>query len=384
MAKILMVNLPYAGHTNPTLPLTKCLVERGHEVGYIHAPEWCDKIEKTGANFIPYLDYPVGLSEQQKKRRCFLAAFQTVMAIGKNYDLLIYEMLFFPAKRLADRLGIPSVRQFSQPAWNQEAFQSLSGSSKMFLLSSRLIGKQLMNSSAARAMKMEELKMVDSVINDVPELNIVYLPDFFQPMRSTFDQRFIFVPPAFVSHQPSDVSIPFDQMTGPIIYISLGTIISSKRFYRKCIAAFKNKSVSVILSTGKVDPQTLGKLPANIYAYPFVPQLEVLKKSALFITHGGMNSVCEAMTYGVPMLVLPVLNDQPINAAQVTALKIGKRLNFLRVSAKELSAEAFGILSDDEIQRQCLVIQKKLQFSMKSSDAAAAVEKYLSKKTPIN
>lgn len=55
MAKILMVNLPYAGHTNPTLPLTKCLVERGHEVGYIHAPEWRDKIEKTGANFIPYL-----------------------------------------------------------------------------------------------------------------------------------------------------------------------------------------------------------------------------------------------------------------------------------------------------------------------------------------
>ncbi|MFR3686223.1 MAG: glycosyltransferase, partial [Enterococcus sp.] len=89
-------------------------------------------------------------------------------------------------------------------------------------------------------------------------------------------------------------------------------------------------------------------------------------------------------TYGVPMLVLPVLNDQPINAVQVTALKIGKRLNFLRVSAKELSAEAFGILSDDEIQRQCLVIQKKLQFSMKSSDAAAAVEKYLSKKTSIN
>ena len=82
MAKILMVNLPYAGHTNPTLPLTKCLVERGHEVGYIHAPEWCDKIEKTGANFIPYLDYPVGLSEQQKKRRCFLAAFQTVMALS--------------------------------------------------------------------------------------------------------------------------------------------------------------------------------------------------------------------------------------------------------------------------------------------------------------
>lgn len=179
MAKILMINLPYAGHTNPTLPLARCLAARGHEVSYIHAPEWQEKIAATGATFIPYLDYPAGLSEQQKKRRCFSAAYRTLMAVGKDYDLLIYEMLFFPTKRLAARLGIPCVRQFSQPAWNQKAFQKLESSSEVFLLSSKLIGKQLMNASAAREMELERLKLVDSVLNDVPDLNIVYLPDFF-------------------------------------------------------------------------------------------------------------------------------------------------------------------------------------------------------------
>lgn len=53
MAKILMVNLPYSGHTNPTLPLAKRLVERGHQVTYINAPEFRERIEATGALFVP-------------------------------------------------------------------------------------------------------------------------------------------------------------------------------------------------------------------------------------------------------------------------------------------------------------------------------------------
>lgn len=230
------------------------------------------------------------------------------MAVGKDYDLLIYEMLFFPAKKLADRLGIPCVRQFSQPAWNQEAFQKLESSSKVFLFSSKLIGRQLMNASAAREMDLEGLKLVDSVLNDVPELNIVYLPDFFQPMRPTFDHRFIFVPPTIVQPQISSVEIPYEQMAGPIIYISLGTIISSKSFYRKCIEAFA---------------------------------------------------------------------DQPINAAQVVELKIGKRLRFLGVSAKELAEEAFSILADREMKERCEEIKYKIAANLKISDAAEAIENYL-------
>lgn len=192
MAKILMINLPYAGHTNPTLPLVRCLVARGHEVSYIHAPEWQKKITATGATFIPYLDYPTGLSVQQKKRRCFSAAYRTLMAVGKDYDLLIYEMLFFPAKKLADRLGIPCVRQFSQPAWNQEAFQKLESSSKVFLLSSRLIGKQ--------------------------------------PMRATFDHRFIFVPPTIAQSQVSSVEIPYEQMAGPTFIFHLARLSAVSLF----------------------------------------------------------------------------------------------------------------------------------------------------------
>lgn len=48
---ILMVNVPYSGHVNPTLPLAKELVKRGHQVTYINAEEFRDKIQKPGAEF---------------------------------------------------------------------------------------------------------------------------------------------------------------------------------------------------------------------------------------------------------------------------------------------------------------------------------------------
>ena len=63
---ILMVNLPFSGHTNPTLELAQILVQLGHNVTYINAPDWQSKIERTGAHFVPYDHYPDSLSERQK------------------------------------------------------------------------------------------------------------------------------------------------------------------------------------------------------------------------------------------------------------------------------------------------------------------------------
>lgn len=81
MAAILMINVPYAGHTNPTLSLAEALVHHGHKVSYINAEEFRNKIESTGAEFIPYINYPSSPTEQQKKTKCFCAAFDTAISL---------------------------------------------------------------------------------------------------------------------------------------------------------------------------------------------------------------------------------------------------------------------------------------------------------------
>lgn len=377
MSRILMINVPYSGHTNPTLPLAKELVQRGHLVDYINAPEWRRKIEETGSGFIPYINYPEGLSEQQKKVGCFQAAYNTAIAVGSQYDLIIYEMFFFPGKTLAERLNIPCVRQFSQSAWNKTTVKNFKKSSLLWALSCKLIDMQVVNKSAAKQMNIEGKHLLESVISEIPELNIVYLTSSFQPCRDTFDERYIFVGPSVVSSMKNDIAIPYEQMRRPIIYISMGSIISSKVFCRRCLRAFGGKYMTVILSTGKVNPESLGKLPDNFYAYSVVPQLEVLQYADLFITHGGMNSVNEAMYYGVPMLVMPIINDQPVNAAQVEKLKIGKRMRAFPSTANNLYKNSIEVLQDKQISENAQAMQKKVRSDIGVRGAAEKIEIFM-------
>lgn len=63
---------------------------------------------------------------------------------------------------------------------------------------------------------------------------------------------------------------------------------------------------------------------ANVHIYKSVPQLDVLKMAEVFITHGGMNSVSEALVSGTPMVVIPLVSDQPVNARCIEKLGVGK------------------------------------------------------------
>lgn len=156
--RILTVNVPYAGHVNPTLPLTKELVKRGHQVTYINAEEFRSKIEASGAVFLPYADFPAGLTDGQKKRRCFQAAYNTAMALEEPHDLLIYEMFFYPGYEIARKKNIPAIRQFAQPAWSEETWKT---APPIFKVSAKLIDAQVMGKKKKAAMGLPGTEHMD-------------------------------------------------------------------------------------------------------------------------------------------------------------------------------------------------------------------------------
>ncbi len=373
MAAILMINVPYAGHTNPTLPLAEALVRRGHKVAYINAEEYRDKLEKTGAEFIPYENYPASPTPQQKKTKCFRAAFDTAVGLDTKYDLLIYEMFFYPGKQIADILGIPCVRQFSQQAWNQA---TMADATRFFRLSSLLIDAQVMGKRNAARMGLINNTLGDAVVYDKPELNIVYVPRIFQSKSETFGDDYIFAVPIIESGAASH-QIPYEEMKPPIVYISLGSIISNKGFYKECIRAFGDTDMSVILNTGRIQPATLGKLPANIHAYPFVPQLEVLNHADVFLTHCGMNSVNEAMSRGVPMVCMPFINDQIANANRIVELGIGKRVRSFPSKGKKLYEAVKAVYGDAEIRNRSKEIKESLLYEPSFEEALNRIERLL-------
>lgn len=184
-------------------------------------------------------------------------------------------------------------------------------------------------------MRLPFRSMKDAILHSKPDLNIVYIPEKFQNCRETFDETYHFIVP---NKEPvkGKLEIPYDKMKNPVLYISLGSIISDKNFYKKCLRIFGNKNVSVIINTGKVNPKSLGEIPPNIYAYSYVPQVEVLRHADVFLTHCGMNSVNEAIYAGVPMVAMPFVNDQIENARQIERLKIGKRIRTFATRPKEI------------------------------------------------
>lgn len=345
---ILMVNLPFSGHTNPTLELAKTFISLGHNVTYINAPGWKNKIENTGATFVPYDNYPATLSESQKEMKSWSAAYQTVQRIGKAFDCLVYEMLFLPGKAIADQLGIPSFRLFSTFTLNEKVLADFGKSGGWYLTSIFRfpILCKLMSKIICKKFNLRYDNIIREIVNNAPGLNFTYTIKDFQVYADEFDDNhYKYVGPSIGKRD--EKNFDFSAFKFPIVYISLGTLLNtSVKFFRTCIEAFREQPVSVIISIGDIDVKKLGKIPNNIFVYSFVPQLQVLEQASLFITHGGMNSVNEALYYGVPMLVIPVGNDQPTVALQIENLHLGKYVRRKGLTPVLLKKAANEVLAD--------------------------------------
>jgi len=372
--RILIISTPFTGHISPTFNMAKSLCEMGHSVDYLTTEQWKPTIEKIDARIIPY--------ENNSKLSVMIRdAYQTALSIGCNYDRIIYDELFFPGKILGETLDVRTARFFPCIAINGQIMaQLLHGRGFMGIFRFSFIRKHW-TKEVCKALIPSIDDWTDEVVNNVPDCNIVFVPDWFQPDLADFSaDQFHFVGPSI--YDDSDLSVPdwlLDReqtvdrpMDQPVVYVSLGTIDNSQlRFYQQCLAMFADKNARFILSIGKQIPiERLREIPPNYTVYPYAPQKKLLAYSDLFITHGGMNSINEAMFNGVPLLLLPLSNDQPINAKRVEELGMGKTLKIQKLNARRLWDCIAELLHDQNLRAAVSLAQKKLNKNSGGEEAA--------------
>jgi UDP:flavonoid glycosyltransferase YjiC (YdhE family) len=102
--------------------------------------------------------------------------------------------------------------------------------------------------------------------------------------------------------------------------------------------------VRVALAVGSADRRQLGELPENWLVREFLPQVALLERAALAVTHGGNNSVTESLLFGVPMLVLPFSTDQFTGAAAIESGNLGLVLDPNAATADQLRLAAQALL----------------------------------------
>jgi MGT family glycosyltransferase len=117
-----------------------------------------------------------------------------------------------------------------------------------------------------------------------------------------------------------------------LVYVSFGSAAAGNGFfpavYRGAADALGDEPIRVLMTLGtEVDPVDLGPVPENVHVERWVPQAAVMPHAAAMVGHGGSGSTLMAMAAGLPLAVVPLFADQPINAARVAALGAGLSLD---------------------------------------------------------
>jgi MGT family glycosyltransferase len=337
MSKIVFFCIPAHGHTNPTLGVVRELVARGHEVTYYSYEMMREKIQETGAKFVPCdaYDPQVHLSKEDTRKIGKDLAFSTGLIVDLTLalddailqdmktlqpDVIASDSMAFWGKLIARKLEIPFVSSTTTFAFNQHSAKVMKQSGPGLFSMLKCMPKVNKSLQRLREKGYPVKSVLDIVANDNDTKTIVYTSPLFQPCAETFSDNYAFVGPIL---RPARE--PLEKNDQPTVYLSLGTADNDHPgFYQNCLKALSGQPYRVILSVGReTDIDKLGDIPANCQVAHTVDQIAVLQQADVFVTHCGMNSVSEALYFGVPLVLFPQTPEQQGVANRVLELKAG-------------------------------------------------------------
>ncbi|MGB2952601.1 MAG: nucleotide disphospho-sugar-binding domain-containing protein [Gaiellaceae bacterium] len=160
--------------------------------------------------------------------------------------------------------------------------------------------------------------------------------------------------------------------TGGLVYVSLGSLGSAD-------VELMNRLVSVLAQTphryvvSKGPQHELIELADNMTGEEFLPQPAILPLVDLVITHGGNNTVTEAIHFGKPMIVLPLFWDQYDNAQRVAEIGFGERLPTYEFEDDELRDAIARLLGNERLHADLARISERLRSTPGTEKAAELI-----------
>ena len=182
------------------------------------------------------------------------------------------------------------------------------------------------------------------------------------------------------SQQRLAIEFPWERLNGrPLIYASMGTLQNgSKAIFRTIAEACAGLDAQLLISLGgRLDPAELGQLAGDPLVVSYAPQLEILKRAALVITHAGINTVLESLCEGVPLVAVPLAHDQPGVAARAKARGACEVVPLRKLNAARLRKAVVLVLEDASYREAAQVLQRAIQDMDGPSRAVDLIEQAL-------
>jgi zeaxanthin glucosyltransferase len=140
----------------------------------------------------------------------------------------------------------------------------------------------------------------------------------------------------------------------------------------------------VISLGGSTSPESLIKLPGSPIVVEYAPQLELLQKATLAITHAVPNTVLECLSNAVPMVSIPITNDQPGTAARLAWSGAGEMIPLARLSVTRLREAIKRVLAEESYKQNAVRLQKAIGSAGGVSRSADIIEQVVSTGKPVN
>jgi UDP:flavonoid glycosyltransferase YjiC (YdhE family) len=161
----------------------------------------------------------------------------------------------------------------------------------------------------------------------------------------------------------------------PTVYVTLGTVWNQDlSFFRIVLDSLASRGVNVIAALGPGrDPAELGPQRPNVRVCDFVPHAQVLGRCDLVICHGGAGSVLDALSAGLPLLIVPQAADHFYNAARVVASGAGRSITHADLTRASVGGEIDLLLDDSRYRDAAAAIAAEIAAMPSARDALTAL-----------
>lgn len=415
MARLGAFCFPGTGHINPMTALAHALQLRGHEVVMFGIADTEERVRAAGIEFcrIGLEDYPPGTLQKLDDHLAHLKGFAALrftlerirntarMTLREGPEavrtsrveaLLVDESDF--AGNVADYLGLPWISialippllpdDRYPPFWlgwaaGQDRLSRLRNRIAIFLLLKLASPLFKVINGQREAWGLKAFERPEEGLS--PLAQIAQLPEVLEFEIAGKKPEGLYYTGPWVNHeQRTAIDFCWERLDGrPLIYASMGTLQNgSESIFRTIAAACAGLDAQLVLSLGGgIDAESLGKLAGDPVVVNFAPQLELLKRAALVITHAGINTVLESLCEGVPLVAVPLAHDQPGVAARAKARGVCVVVPHNRLSVARLRKAIQLVLEDGRYREAALALQREMQQLDGPGSAADVIERVL-------
>ncbi|HEX8912302.1 MAG TPA: glycosyltransferase [Humisphaera sp.] len=353
-----------SGHLHPMMSLARAAQRRGHAVTFYQRPYSCPRVSAAGFACRAYgeREFPVPVFKAHLARLAGLSGRPALAYTARLFDLQARALMRdVPPMLRADRVDLLVVDQALGAGSTVAALAGLPFAVVCNALAldaepgvppfcvdwayrpgwvgraRNRVGYGLLRTAAApvfRSMNAVRRRRGLPEIRDFAGLAggaqavVCQQPKEFDFPRAALPPAFRYVGPMVEPDVRPPAPFPWDRLDPgrPLIYASMGTLQNGvRKTFGTIAAACDRLGAQLVISLGGGgDPAALGKLPGDPVVVGFAPQLDLIRRAALVVTHAGLNTALECLSAGVPMVAIPVTNDQPGVAARIRHVGAGE------------------------------------------------------------